>query len=183
MALFVWLAQGVGAHSDQLTTLGPLPIIASLSLGAQRTFRLTPQPDLSPLGAALLLRPQQRQQQAGWQGAGSGRPPHQVGKGTPGGAPGATALAHATIPQLLRASGGSAARAAAAAAAAGITRIDVPLPHNTLLVMFPPVQECWRHEVCIAPSCVLYRFVRAACTGEAWAARRAACTWLLLANK
>lgn len=31
---------GVGAHSDRLTALGPAPIIASLSLGATRTFRL-----------------------------------------------------------------------------------------------------------------------------------------------
>ncbi|KDD76203.1 hypothetical protein H632_c317p3 [Helicosporidium sp. ATCC 50920] len=32
--------QAVGAHSDMLTTLGPAPLVASLSLGATRTFRL-----------------------------------------------------------------------------------------------------------------------------------------------
>lgn len=33
--------QGVGAHSDRLTFIGPLPTIASLTLGATRTFRIS----------------------------------------------------------------------------------------------------------------------------------------------
>ncbi|KAL0026669.1 hypothetical protein WJX79_002911 [Trebouxia sp. C0005] len=40
--------EGVGPHADRLTTLGPRPIIASLSLGATRIFRIkcmTPQAD------------------------------------------------------------------------------------------------------------------------------------------
>jgi alkylated DNA repair dioxygenase AlkB len=32
--------EGVGAHSDKLTYIGPRPVIASLTLGATRTFRL-----------------------------------------------------------------------------------------------------------------------------------------------
>ena len=37
-------AQGVGYHSDALTYLGPRPTIATLSLGAQREFRIKPHP-------------------------------------------------------------------------------------------------------------------------------------------
>jgi alkylated DNA repair dioxygenase AlkB len=32
--------QGVGAHADRLTYIGPRPTIASLTLGAQRVFRV-----------------------------------------------------------------------------------------------------------------------------------------------
>ncbi len=42
---------GVGAHSDRLTPLGPAPIIASLSLGASRTFRLHRQQRLQLRGS------------------------------------------------------------------------------------------------------------------------------------
>lgn len=45
------------------------------------------------------------------------------------------------------AAGGSSSLHAAAAAGAGITRIDAPLPHNTLVIMWPPCQEAWKHEV------------------------------------
>eukprot|EP00884_Botryococcus_braunii_P010896 jgi/Botrbrau1/19808/Bobra.0124s0051.1 len=72
----------VGAHSDRLTSLGPRPIIASLSLGARRSFRLTRK------GLARLPADPSR-----------------------------------------------------------IDRIDIPLPHNTLLIMWPPCQEEWVHEV------------------------------------
>lgn len=43
--------------------------------------------------------------------------------------------------------GGSSTLHAAAAAGASITRIDVPLLHNTLVIMWPPCQEAWKHEV------------------------------------
>lgn len=42
----------VGYHSDQLTYLGPLPTIASLSLGCEREFRLKP---TSKLGSARTI--------------------------------------------------------------------------------------------------------------------------------
>ncbi|KAL0051129.1 hypothetical protein WJX82_002462 [Trebouxia sp. C0006] len=61
--------EGVGPHADRLTMLGPRPIIASLSLGATRIFRIS---------------------------------------------------------------------------------ADVQLPHNTLVIMWPPMQEAWKHEV---PKC------------------------------
>ena len=34
-----------------------------------------------------------------------------------------------------------------AATQVGFASIDVLLPHNTLVVMFPPAQEEWKHEV------------------------------------
>jgi alkylated DNA repair dioxygenase AlkB len=69
--------EGVGAHSDKLTYIGPRPVIASLTLGATRTFRLK-----------------------------------RIPKGD--------------------------ARA---------QNYDVLLRHNTLLVMLPPCQEEFKHEV------------------------------------
>lgn len=93
---------GVGPHSDRLSKLGPCPIIASLSLGAARTFR---------------LHRQQRLQLPSLEG----------GAGSSSG-------------------GGAAAAAAAVAAGAGYERVDVELPHNSLLVMWPPCQEAWKHE-------------------------------------
>ncbi|KAK9805888.1 hypothetical protein WJX73_001594 [Symbiochloris irregularis] len=76
--------QGVGAHSDKLTQLGPRPTIASLSLGASRLFRV---------------------RRAGTvDAAAEGREP-------------------------------------------AVELADLMLPHNTLVIMFPPTQEEWRHEV------------------------------------
>lgn len=37
-------AEKVGLHSDGLTSLGPRPLVAGLSLGAQRPFQLKPRP-------------------------------------------------------------------------------------------------------------------------------------------
>ncbi len=45
------------------------------------------------------------------------------------------------------AAGASSTLHTAAAAGGSITRIDVPLPHNTLVIMWPPCQEAWKHEV------------------------------------
>ncbi|CAG8484177.1 3379_t:CDS:2, partial [Scutellospora calospora] len=68
--------ESVGWHSDQLTHLGPRPIIGSLSLGTTRQFRLR--------------RIDEK--------------PSRI--------------------------------------------ISIPLPHNSLLIMWPPCQELWKHEVC-----------------------------------
>lgn len=66
----------IGWHSDYLSDLGPLPIVASVSLGASRTFRLkTSDPDEEPVVYSMQL------------------------------------------------------------------------PHNSLLIMWPPTQEQWRHGV------------------------------------
>ncbi|TPX61494.1 hypothetical protein PhCBS80983_g01095 [Powellomyces hirtus] len=72
--------EGVGAHTDKLTYIGPRPTIGSLTLGAARPFRLR-----------RLARPHSPAQ-----------------------------------------------------------TYNVVLPHNSLLIMFPPMQEEYRHEV---PKC------------------------------
>ncbi|RHY29000.1 hypothetical protein DYB32_005538 [Aphanomyces invadans] len=69
--------ESVGSHSDTMTELGPRPTIASLTLGAERIFRIK-------------------------------------------------RLATDTMPAQT---------------------FNVQLPHNSLLIMFPPFQEFYRHEV------------------------------------
>ncbi|KAK9815974.1 hypothetical protein WJX74_000986 [Apatococcus lobatus] len=71
----------VGAHADKMTLLGPRPIIASLSLGAGRVFRLRPS---------------------------------------------ATAPLHQ---------------------GREVSFLDIQLQHNMLVIMWPPCQEAWHHEV------------------------------------
>lgn len=86
-------SDNISRHSDRLTVLGPLPIVASLSLGAPRLFRQH---------RTQYLRPGPRSDSSG---AGGG------------------------------------------AAWDSISHVDVALPHNTLLIMWPPCQESWEHEV------------------------------------
>ncbi|KAH6600471.1 hypothetical protein BASA50_002293 [Batrachochytrium salamandrivorans] len=76
-------SNAVGLHSDKLTYIGPRPVIASLTLGATRTFRVRRLAQLSSSG------------------------------------------------QTLQAA----------------QTFDILLPHNSLLIMFPPMQECFKHEV------------------------------------
>lgn len=119
----------MGLHSDRLTPLGPLPIIASLSLGATRTFRLH---------RRQLLASQDRR------GGGAG-----------------SLTGAAALPSSAEAAGGSGGTVRALAAVAGAvggaagtgapSRVDIPLPHNSLLLMWPPTQEGWKHEVSICP--------------------------------
>ena len=45
----------MGYHADDEPELGPEPVIASLTLGATRTFRLKPRPTLQPVPTALSL--------------------------------------------------------------------------------------------------------------------------------
>lgn len=92
--------QSVGSHADRLSNLGPLPTIASLSLGAGRVFRL------HPADASV-------------------------------GAMAATAAAAA----------GGVGSGAGSSRAAAVSSIDIHLPHNSLLIMWPPTQEQWKHEV------------------------------------
>lgn len=95
-------AEGGHQAADRLQTLGPRAIIASLSLGATRTFRISRarprgRPDAAEVGPAS-------------DGAGGGAP-------------------------------------AAAAGQNELSSVDIPLPHNTLVIMWPPMQEEWKHEV------------------------------------
>ncbi len=95
------------APADRLTQLGPMPVIASLSLGATRTFRVTPKAPKAP--------------PKGGPGAGPARARHGAQHGVQHGA-----------------QHGRSARS--------VARVDVPLPHNSLLVMWPPTQETTLHE-------------------------------------
>ncbi|KAI8923578.1 hypothetical protein BC831DRAFT_403579 [Entophlyctis helioformis] len=78
-------SEAVGGHTDKLTYIGPRPVIASLTLGATRTFRVRRNGHANANGT----------------GAGSG----------------------------------------------GGQTYDLLLPHNSLLIMFPPLQEEYKHEV------------------------------------
>lgn len=49
--------------------------------------------------------------------------------------------------QLHSGSGGGGSASAQEAGASDIVRVDIELPHNSLLIMWPPCQECWTHEV------------------------------------
>ncbi|KAJ3002614.1 hypothetical protein HKX48_002224 [Thoreauomyces humboldtii] len=86
--------EGVGAHTDKLTYIGPRPTIGSLTLGAARPFRLRRLP-------------------------------------RPGGLPGQT--------------------------------YNLTLPHNSLLIMLPPMQEEYRHEV---PKCNVRQLTRHPISGD-----------------
>ncbi|BDA47843.1 probable DNA oxidative demethylase ALKBH2 [Coccomyxa sp. Obi] len=108
--------EAVGAHADRLTPLGKRPIIASLSLGATRTFRL-------------------RRAAAG-----------DAAEGTSVGGAGTSGFE--------KSGGGEGAdinkaEPATTSSPAGgkIDSVDVSLEHNTLVIMWPPTQEEWRHEV------------------------------------
>ncbi|KAF8320052.1 hypothetical protein DL93DRAFT_2053035 [Clavulina sp. PMI_390] len=83
--------EGVGAHADQLTYLGPYPTIASISLGTTRRFRLR---EVIPIHER-----ETRQAQT----------------------------------------------------------FDIPLPHNSLLIMHPPTQERFKHSIPTATSIDAFR--------------------------
>jgi len=97
--------ESVGSHSDRLTALGPLPTVASLSLGATRTFRLHPADAAVGLAAAA-----EATAQAG----------------------------HGASSSNTHAGSGDSPR---------LTSVDIELPHNSLLIMWPRTQEEWLHEV------------------------------------
>ncbi|KAI8817826.1 uncharacterized protein EV422DRAFT_540120 [Fimicolochytrium jonesii] len=80
------IADGVGAHTDRLTYIGPRPTIGSLTLGATRPFRLR-----------RLAIPTSSTSQP------TSTPPPQT--------------------------------------------YNIPLPHNSLLIMHPPTQESYRHSI------------------------------------
>lgn len=158
--------------------LGPRPVIASLSLGATRTFRLrcmaaqgahshiathqqehssaitsgqaqhpacSVSPTSSSESSAQLISQvdgesqQNQQQQDNWL---SGTP-----EASDNGASAQPAPLH------LEGVGGATAQHNRAAAAqqsqqAGcVSSVDIVLPHNTLVIMWPPMQEAWKHEV------------------------------------
>lgn len=191
--------EGVGPHADRLTTLGPRPIIASLSLGATRIFRIkcmTPHADATtkpatPLsgwqqsvqlpvsgpphaaqggvlysanGPTCNARPSaesscqyllqtgraaQRQEFVGMQDAadGSNASQHCMQEGMQSNVPnGPQAVLHGgnrAAPQQKQ-------QSCPKPGTQSVCSADVQLPHNTLVIMWPPMQEAWKHEV---PKC------------------------------
>lgn len=112
-----------GAHADRLTLLGVRPIIASLSLGATRLFRIRRAVAAADNGtAAATLSPESTQRASMATGD----------------------LAVASVVGDAAAGGG---------AAPGKRRkvippaVDITLEHNSLLIMMPPAQEAYKHEV------------------------------------
>ena len=165
-----------GVTADRLTMLGPRPVIASLSLGATRTFRMhcmaaqdtqshaarqqqqhdqavTPsQSQHAECSASLKAslgssaQPisqvnQQKQQDQQQQAKRVSSSPDAIGNGAsaqpavqPGGVSAAAQSKRVTTVQQSQQAG-------------CVSSIDVVLPHNTLLIMWPPMQEAWKHEV------------------------------------
>lgn len=119
--------ESVAPHTDKLTALGRRPIIASLSLGATRTFRVTRAPVREPRGSGAAGTP-------------AGQKPAQ-GKlaGASAAGAGAQGLGQAAVGGVGQGRGGGGAAAPSGA--------DIALPHNTLLIMWPPTQEEFLHEV------------------------------------
>ena len=107
--------QHVGFHSDFLLELGPRPIIAGLSLGATRPFRLKRQQmPLPPPPPTTTTAPPS-----------AGKGALDDGGGGSGGG-----------------SGGGVGTAAAA-----VRSVSVPMPHNSVCIMWDDCQEEWLHAV------------------------------------
>jgi alkylated DNA repair dioxygenase AlkB len=105
-------SESVGQHTDRLTMIGPLPTIASVSLGTARMFRLRPANEAVAAKALAALQL-------------------------------STAPANSGAASV-RAVGSSSSSRVQAKQLANIDRV---LPDRSLLIMWPPCQEEWRHEV------------------------------------
>ena len=120
--------------------LGPMCIIASLSLGATRTFRIrrvgaagseADDPGDAPRSGAKPLQPVPAQQR------------------------GAHQQQHAAAAQ--QAAAVDMKPPGSKAASTALTTVDVELRHNSLLIMWPPMQEEWKHEVDAVMDVIRYR--------------------------
>lgn len=162
--------------ADRLTMLGPRPVIASLSLGATRTFRLR---CMAAQGTPSHIATHQQEHSSATSPRQS---QHPAGSGSPksslkssaqlfsqvnresqqnqqqqdnrlSGTQEALGDAASAQPALDLGDVGATAEHRRAAAAqqsqqAGcVSSIDIVLPHNTLVIMWPPMQEAWKHEV------------------------------------
>ncbi|KAL2267641.1 hypothetical protein VTJ83DRAFT_4918 [Remersonia thermophila] len=110
--------ENVGWHSDQLTYLGPRPVIGSLSLGVTREFRVR---RIVPSDDAPGDQPD------------------------PDPGPGCSAAATATAAAAAEAGEGGGKGGPDRGDLAG--QIAIHLPHNSLLVMHADMQEAWKHSV------------------------------------
>ena len=119
------------SDADRLTMLGPMCIIASLSIGATRTFRIrrVAAPDGIGDGEASASRTSQPEQ-----------------AGTEPGPRASARFQQPTAPQQPDPS--DPRRPASRTACPPPTTVDIELKHNSLVIMWPPMQEEWKHEVC-----------------------------------
>lgn len=119
-----------GAHADRLTLLGVRPIIASVSLGAARLFRM-------------------RRAVAADEGSGDANerlsPACSRGRAGVGSAPGTAGRAGLSSNGSCSKGGGSGP--AVKRRKLSPPAVDITLEHNSLLIMMPPAQEAFKHEV------------------------------------
>ncbi len=139
-------SESVAPHTDKLTALGRRPVIASLSLGATRTFRVTRAPvrDLPGMPRPVPSPPAA----GGPTAARSGQAPAVGGPSAEQTSPparGGAAAAARPVSSPAAAAGGAGARRGGSAAAEPLGA-DIALRHNTLLIMWPPSQEEFLHE-------------------------------------
>lgn len=121
--------------------LGPQPVIASLSLGATRTFRLKNMacPQGTQAAAATPHTQSQPQQMARQLSAGRYSTPHPETDGP-----------NAPADQQQHGHTASGSLRIANTTSQAVVSADVQLPHNTLVIMWPPAQEAWKHEVVLS---------------------------------
>jgi len=139
-------SESVAPHTDKLTALGRRPVIASLSLGATRTFRVTRAPvrDLPGMPRPVPSPPAA----GGPTAARSGQAPAVGGPSAEQTSPparGGAAAAARPVSSPAAAAGGAGAGRGVGAAAEPLGA-DIALRHNTLLIMWPPSQEEFLHE-------------------------------------
>ncbi len=118
------------SDADRLTMLGPMCIIASLSIGATRTFRIrrVAAPDGPGDGDASALCTSQPEQPV-----------------TEPGQRASARFQQSTAAQQLASP--DPRRPASRTACPPPTTVDIELKHNSLVIMWPPMQEEWKHEV------------------------------------
>ncbi|GMH45684.1 hypothetical protein BSKO_13647 [Bryopsis sp. KO-2023] len=194
-ALANWYRDGqdsVGLHSDRMTLLGPRPVIASLSLGATRTFRLRKGVAKEKTAIKRNQMPQtpktrfsKHRQEASRVAAidsdagGQSKTvedccynrmdgePSKVVAATEDGSDAVDPNEDQTRCIKLRSADpplpderkileeGKKPQLAHTPVLSQFASVDIPLPHNTLVIMWPPCQEEWRHEV---PKCSNLKF-------------------------
>ena len=152
--------------TDRLTMLGPRPVIASLSLGATRTFRLRCMAAQDTQSHAARQQQQHSQAATPSQSNAECRASHKSSLGSRAQPVNLVRKESQQVQQQQdkrishssEATGASAQpggvcvtaqhkKVVAAQQAGCVSSIDVVLPHNTLVIMWPPMQEAWKHEV------------------------------------
>lgn len=140
--------------------LGPRPVIASLSLGATRTFRIKSmapqadssiQPSSSSSGQQELLASPAGTAQDSFKSAGDISHVIQIRQSCMQDS--RSSAIEARPPEMHNSLQGWVGAAAQqvqqqqSCHTQTVASVDIQLPHNTLVVMWPPMQEAWKHEV------------------------------------